>query len=64
MKIIFDSEEQKEKFMRTFLGDILTEYCPSSLLLNESMAGCAGNKGTCKECWQESGLVLEVIENA
>lgn len=63
MKIIFDSEEQKNAFMRIGLGDIITEYCPGTLHLHESNDGCCGNNGTCKECWDKSGLEMEVMDN-
>lgn len=63
MKIIFDSEEQKRQFIKLALGDIMTDFCPGCLGLNESYIGCMGNTGKCEECWDESGLEMEVKIN-
>lgn len=58
MKIIFDSEEQKERFMNTVVSD----YCPS-------LFGAFPNMGSqlcdiydcCKKCWEQSGIDMEVV---
>jgi len=48
MKIIFDSEEEKEEFFRTIIrGDFV---CPSDFGMEDK---CSGTK-SCTECWEKS----------
>ena len=56
MKIIFDSEEQKD----TFLATIFYDYCPSDIGLNDR--DCDGSIGNdCTECWKRA-IKMEVEE--
>lgn len=55
MKIIFDSEQQKEKFI-----DLISlDMCPSDIGVG-NYERCV--KGNCWECWEESELEMEVKE--
>ncbi|MCR1842775.1 hypothetical protein [Murimonas intestini] len=47
MKIIFDSEDEKEKFIQSMAN---AETCPSAMLLEE-LIDCMGC-GTCLKCWR------------
>ena len=61
MKIIFDSEEQKKKFMDCLMKSI----CPSALDLDdrENSEDCGPNFDTeCVDCWEHCGLEIEVKE--
>lgn len=57
MKIIFDSEEQKEKFM----CELSKHLCPSDFDL---VKPCSPFSWHClsEECWMESSLEVEVRE--
>lgn len=57
MKIIFDSEEQKEKFM----CELSKHLCPSDFDL---VKPCYPFSWHClsEECWKESSLEVEVRE--
>ena len=57
MKIVFDSEEQRDAIVRL--------YCPryvSAIIFNTTLKyeleDCTADN--CKECWNKSGIVLEV----
>ena len=57
MKIVFDSEEQRDAIVRL--------YCPrcvSAIIFNTTLKhepeDCAANN--CKECWAKSNIILEV----
>ena len=52
MKIIFDSEEQKENFARHIFAD----HCPTLFGLN----GSCCDFEECDECWKNCGLEVEV----
>lgn len=60
MKIIFDSEEQKEALSYS----LIKGFCPSELYLKNyytrSKLGCSGD---CERCWKESGLEMEVRDD-
>ena len=58
MKIIFDSEEQKEAFFKLMSDD----YCPSTIFLSD--IGCTTGHKTCEceMCWECCGIVVEVRE--
>lgn len=47
MKIIFESEEEKEKFLQNMLDD---ELCPPIMFL-EQIEGCMINED-CLKCWR------------
>lgn len=55
MKIVFESEEEKDKIL-----DILSnlDICPSDLGFNE-LDRCRVDD-LCRECWKSSGLEIEV----
>lgn len=46
MKIIFDSEEQKERFLNTVVR------CPSDFGLEDNEENC--KSGRCCECWEKA----------
>jgi hypothetical protein len=54
MKIIFDSEEQKDAMLKLLADD----YCPSLLFLKK---GC-GNIYDCEKCWAKCGLEVDVVD--
>ena len=57
MKIIFDSEEQKE----AALDQIYSKLCPGLFLLKEfSSDKC--NESDCDECWNSCELEMEVSD--
>ena len=58
MKIIFDSEEQKNEFLNGGCG------CPSSCGFNNvSDEDCWGRYHvSCVKCWEQSGIEIEVKE--
>ena len=51
MKIIFDSEEEKD--------DLIRMCCPGDLSRAESYAFC-GPDSSCKDCWERCGIAMEV----
>lgn len=57
MKIIFDSEEQQQRWFDSIM-------CPSYLGLKEIDCGSSNDDGTghldCETCWKQSGLEMEV----
>lgn len=57
MKIIFDSEEQKEEF----INNLVDCSCPSDIGLKDSDDYC-NEKGlmSCYSCFEQSGLEMEV----
>ena len=55
MKIIFDSEEQKDKFFST----VVFEFCPDELGLARS--DCHAYK-CCRDCWDDTNLETEIAE--
>lgn len=60
MKVIFDSQKQKE----AFITELARYLCPEDFMLK----GCGG-KGICKSgtdcaiCWKNSEIEMEVREN-
>lgn len=59
MKIIFDSEEQKNAMM----GLLEDDYCPNNIFLED--VGCNyGNslRNDCENCWKNCGIEVEVKE--
>lgn len=57
MKIIFDSEEQKNTLFRLLPMD----YCPSILGLKDiTYNNC--DDYACNKCWENCGIEVEVIE--
>ena len=61
MKIIFDSEEQKNVFMEELTGC----YCPSVYYLEEHCRNFYSRyenafEKDCKACWENCGLEIEV----
>jgi len=54
MKIIFDSDEEKEDFIK--------DRCPTDILksLRDVEYDCCDICGTCKECWETCGIEMEV----
>lgn len=70
MKIIFDSEEQKEQFQKLVLNQAEVGLCPSSLYLKERCVGILSlndpgyYKRDCKTCWENCGIEMEVAGNA
>lgn len=60
MKIIFDSEIQKELFMERIVG--ADGICPGILGLNE--ISCKLGEGRhCQKCWEISGLEMEIADD-
>ena len=57
MKIIFDSEEQKEKFLS---GVLDTRVCPYDI--GVYMTNCIKCK-TCEDCWKSCGIEMAVKES-
>lgn len=61
MKIIFDSEEQKELFVR-FIANEAVPICPGDIGF-ESLArdpDCGYDSEICRKCWENSGIEMEV----
>lgn len=54
MKIIFDSEEQKE----VFLANII--ICPSDLGMEKFQCADCMEEDACERCWQQAGVEIEV----
>ena len=54
MKIIFDSEDQMEQFMKLMSED----YCPNVLYLEDHCNGAS--RIQCDECWRNCGIEMEV----
>lgn len=52
MKIIFNSEEQKGKFINSL--------CPEEVGLKNDEYCLDGVKTTCSQCWEKSGLEYEI----
>lgn len=54
MKIIFDSDEEKEAFIK--------DRCPTDILKILGDIECDGYDvcGVCEECWEKCGIELEV----
>ena len=54
MKIIFDSEEEKENFIK--------DRCPTDILKNLGEIECDefDNYGVCEKCWKNCGIEMEV----
>lgn len=58
MKIIFDSEEQKDALM----GLLADDYCPNCLFLKDDDRICGKSDIDCDECWKNCGIEMEVKE--
>lgn len=58
MKIIFDSEEQK----MAMIGVLVDHVCPGTLYLEETN-NCKGKDISCRKCWENSAIEMEVKEN-
>lgn len=58
MKIIFDSEEQKDALM----GLLADDYCPACLFLKETGCELGSSDDDCDECWKNCGIEMEVKE--
>ena len=52
MKIIFDSEEQKNQVV----GFLKHDYCPSEFGFRDA----CDDDYTCYECWEKCGIEMEV----
>jgi hypothetical protein len=54
MKFIFDSEEEKEDFIK--------DRCPTDILKNLGDIECDGYEvyGVCEKCWENYGIEMEV----
>lgn len=63
MKIIFDSEKQKNKFF-ALVGDLLVAGCPTDIGLTNTAevdGECGIGITTCKACWEKAlGVAVEV----
>lgn len=57
MKIIFDSEEQKESFLKLMSEADVVDFCPGKMNLKEKRDGC-GIPSCCKQCWEESAELI------
>ena len=57
MKIIFDSEEEKTKF----LNGMASRYCPDDIGMN-LVNSCDCDTTDCPDCWGNCGLIFEVKE--
>lgn len=55
MKIIFESEKEKDKFLDALSKSAI---CPSALGFNE-FYNCSVDD-LCRKCWKSSGLKMEV----
>ena len=55
MKIIFDSEEQKIAMIGVLVGHV----CPGTLYLEETN-NCIETPISCRECWENSAIEMEV----
>ncbi len=61
MKIVFDSEDQKETFLSLIT---LTALCPEDILLkNRKCDKLCDNFKECRNCWKQSGLEMEVNDH-
>ena len=66
MKIIFDNEEQKDRFFEMI---VRSDYCPESTPLfelhNHEKCTCddLDEECSCKECWENSGIEIEIKED-
>lgn len=58
MKIIFDSEEQK----MAVIGLLAGTACPGTLYLKET-SNCVKTHISCRKCWENSCVEMEVKEN-
>lgn len=58
MKIIFDSEEQKETFMGMIISS--SSECPGFFGLNNLPKKQCFKENGCKICWEECGIEHEV----
>lgn len=61
MKIIFDSEEQKENFLKLMSESDTVDFCPGRLNLEETGDGCSIPE-CCRQCWEDSAELI-VKEN-
>lgn len=61
MKIIFDSEEQKENFLKLMSEADTVDFCPGEMYLEENNSGC-GNPVNCRKCW-ETAAELVVMDD-
>ena len=58
MKIIFDSEEQMDKFM-----DMFSEFCPADYGLKGFGEGeCSISPPVCYACWKNCGIEMDIQE--
>lgn len=58
MKIIFDSEEQK----MAMIGVLSGAACPNALYLKET-SNCVKTHISCRKCWENSCIEMEVERN-
>lgn len=59
MKIIFDSKEQKETFLRIFSEYQENDFCTSNFGLDAKGDGC-GIALCCRKCWEHAAeLIVE-----
>lgn len=57
MKILFDSERQKEAFIRAMIKG----FCPNELYLKDQCKCSIFNaNGNCEKCWENCGIEVEV----
>ena len=56
MKVIFDSEEQKDQFLEIMASG----GCPGSLGLSEDICGYSDHG--CEYCWRTCGMEMEFVE--
>lgn len=59
MRIIFDSEEQKERFI-SLISPFL---CPSDIGIGNDDADHCSRNGACRDCWKNCGIEIEVKES-
>lgn len=59
MKIVFDSEEQRDAIVRLYCPRYVSAIIFNTTLKHDSEDCSADN---CKECWKKSGIILEVEE--
>lgn len=57
MKIIFDSEEQKENFLKLMSESDVVDFCPGNMNLEENGNGC-GIPSCCRQCWEEAAELI------
>lgn len=65
MKIVFDSQQQKDKFLEKLRDENYYIFCPDVLdiKINHECCGTINKTTSCDKCW-ESVIALEVLQDS